>query len=90
MFYQTKNYVLPNKVICFTKQKTDFFIRRAKPKCQTKEKPTKNYVLPNKILTDLNLAYVFVKAVRPLNRKFESEEDYLNKKIIEEQKNTRE
>jgi hypothetical protein len=40
---------------------------------------------------DLNLAYVFVKAVRPLNRKFESEEDYLkNEKIIEEQKNTRE
>ena len=49
-FYQTKNYVLPNKVICFTKQKTDFFIRRAKPKCQTKQKPTKNYVLPNKVI----------------------------------------
>ena len=25
-----KNYVLPNKVICFTKQNTDFFIRRAR------------------------------------------------------------
>ena len=23
-----KNYVLPNKVICFTKQNTDFFIRQ--------------------------------------------------------------
>jgi hypothetical protein len=25
---QTKNYVLPNKVICFTKQNTDFFEER--------------------------------------------------------------
>ena len=38
-----KNYVLPNKVICFTKQNTDFFIRiinEAKMPNKTKTKQT--------------------------------------------------
>jgi hypothetical protein len=55
-----KNYVLPNKVICFTKQNTDFFIRyeiKMPNKTKTKQKlcftKQSNMFYQTKILTFL-------------------------------------
>ena len=75
----------PIKKLCFTKQSNMFYQTKYWLFWRKTLSPGIRYCDQNK-----PIFYVFVKAVRPLNRKFESEEDYLNKKIIEEQKNTRE